>query len=45
MPDLTDRVDRLEKAIMGLVHVQHKTEMEIQSLRREMKEFKNGMDK
>jgi len=43
MPNLTDRVDRLEKAIMELVYVQHKTEMEIQSLRREMKEFKDEM--
>ena len=45
MPDLTDRVDRLEKAIMELVYVQHKTEMEIQSLKREMKEFKDALQK
>ena len=45
MPELTDRVDRLEKAIMELVYIQHKTEMEIQSLKKEMKEFKDRMEK
>ncbi len=45
MPDLTDRIDRLEKAIMELVYVQHKTEMEIQNLKREMKEFKDAIQK
>ncbi len=43
MPELTERVDRLEEAIMELVYIQHKTEMEIQNLKKEMKEFKDEM--
>ena len=38
-------MDRLEEAIMELVYIQHKTEMEIQSLKKEMKEFKDEMKK
>ncbi len=45
MPELKEKVDRLEKAIMELVYVQHKTEMEIQSLKKEMKEFKDAIQK
>jgi len=45
MHEITERVDRLERAIMELVYVQHKTEMEIQSLKKEMKEFKDEMQK
>jgi len=43
MHELTEKVDRLERAIMELVYIQHKTEMEIQSLKKEMKEFKDEM--
>ncbi|WP_411376611.1 hypothetical protein GFV12_06715 [Desulfurobacterium thermolithotrophum] len=43
MHRLTEKVDRLERAIMELVYIQHKTEMEIQSLKKEMKEFKDEM--
>jgi len=43
MQNLAERVDRLEEAIMELVYIQHKTEMEIQSLKKEMKEFKDEM--
>ncbi|WP_163329005.1 hypothetical protein GFV12_06705 [Desulfurobacterium thermolithotrophum] len=45
MHGLTEKVDRLERAIMELVYIQHKTEMEIQSLKREMKEFKDAIQK
>ena len=45
MAELTERVDRLEGAIMELVYIQHKTEMEIQSLKREIKEFKDAIQK
>ena len=44
MVEIAERVDRLERAIMELVYVQHRTEMEIQSLKDEMKEFKNEME-
>ena len=43
MHELTEKMDRLERAIMELVYIQHKTEMEIQSLKKEMKEFKDEM--
>ena len=45
MHELTEKVDRLERAIMELVYIQHKTEMEIQSLKKEMKEFKDAIQK
>jgi chromosome segregation ATPase len=45
MAELTERVDRLEGAIMELVYIQHKTEMGIQSLKREIKEFKDAIQK
>ncbi len=38
MPELTEKVDRLERAIMELVYVQRKTEMEIQILKSDKKE-------
>jgi len=43
MAELAHRVDRLEEAIIELVYIQHKTEMEIQSLKKEMKDFKDEM--
>ncbi|RMA93300.1 hypothetical protein [Hydrogenothermus marinus] len=43
MPELKERVDRLEEAMMRLVYIQQKTEMEIQALKQEMKEFKDEM--
>jgi hypothetical protein len=45
MAGIAERVDRLERAIMELVYIQHKTEMEIQSLKKEMKEFKDAIQK
>ncbi len=45
MAELTERVDRLERAIMELVYVQHKKEMEIQSLKNEMKESKEAIQR
>ena len=35
MQKLAERVDRLEEAFMELVYIQHKTEMEIQSLKKD----------
>ncbi len=43
MAAVEDRLDKLEEMVMRLVYIQQKTEMEIQSLRREMKEFKDEM--
>ena len=43
MSTVEERVDRLEEALMKLTYVQLKTEMEIQSLKKEMKEFKDEM--
>jgi len=40
---LKERVDRLEEALMRLVYVQQKTEIEIQNLKDEMKAFKDEM--
>ena len=40
---LKERVDRLEEALMRLVYVQQKTEIEIQNLKEEMKAFKEEM--
>jgi hypothetical protein len=45
MVEIAERVDRLERAIMELVYVQHRTEMEIQSLKEEMREFKDAIQK
>ena len=43
MAVLKERVDRLEEALMRLVYVQQKTEIEIQNLKDEMKAFKDEM--
>jgi hypothetical protein len=45
MAEIGERVDRLERAIMELVYIQHKTEMEIQNLKEEMKAFKDAIQK
>jgi hypothetical protein len=41
--ELREKVDRLERALMELVYVQHKTELEIQRLSQELREFKDEM--
>jgi hypothetical protein len=38
---IEERVDKLEEMMMRLVYIQQKTEMEIQELKKEMKEFKD----
>ena len=43
MATIEDRVDKLEEMVMRLVYIQQKTEMEIQALKKEMKEFKDEM--
>ena len=42
---LEERVDKLERMIMELVYIQHKTEMELQDLKKTMKEFKEDIDR
>jgi len=43
MAVLQERVDRLEEALMRLLYIQQKTEMELQSFKQEMKVFKDEM--
>jgi len=43
MATVEQRVDKLEEALMRLVYIQQKTEMEIQELKKEMKAFKDEM--
>ena len=43
MTTVTEKVDRLEEALMRLVYIQQKTEIEMQSFKQEMKEFKDEM--
>ena len=43
MTDTTERVDRLEEALMKLAYAQFNTEMEIRDLKGEMQAFKNEM--
>ncbi len=43
MEIIEDRLSKLEEMVMRLVYIQQKTEMEIQSLSKEMKEFKEEM--
>ena len=40
MSEVKERIDKLEEALMRLVYIQQKTEIEIQNLKNEMKEFK-----
>jgi len=43
MAALKERVDKLEEALMRLVYIQQKTEIELQEFKKEMQEFKNEM--
>ena len=43
MTTVTERVDRLEEALMRLVYIQQKTEIEMQNFKQEMKDFKDEM--
>jgi len=43
MSTVRERVDRLEEALMRLLYIQQKTEMELQSFKEEMKAFKEEM--
>ncbi|MFN3978641.1 MAG: hypothetical protein ACK4J2_08345, partial [Sulfurihydrogenibium azorense] len=45
MEVLEEKVSQLEEMMMRLLYIQQKTEMEIQSLSREMKEYKQQVDK
>ncbi|MDM7274247.1 hypothetical protein [Sulfurihydrogenibium azorense] len=45
MEVLEEKVSKLEEMMMRLLYIQQKTEMEIQSLSREMKEYKQQVDK
>ncbi len=45
MEVIEDRLSRLEEMVMRLLYIQQKTEMEIQSLSKEMKEFKQNTEK
>ncbi|ACN99809.1 conserved hypothetical protein [Sulfurihydrogenibium azorense Az-Fu1] len=45
MEILEEKVSRLEEMMMRLVYIQQKTEMELQSLAKEMKEYKQEVDK
>ena len=40
---IEQKVDKLEEALMRLVYIQQKTEMELQSFKDEMLDFKNEM--
>lgn len=43
MSAVCERVDRLEEALMRLAYIQQKTEIELQSFKKEMRIFKNEM--
>lgn len=43
MSTVKERVDRLEEALMRLVYIQQKTEIELQEFKKEMKAFKDEM--
>ena len=43
MAVLRERVDKLEEALMRLVYIQQKTEIELQEFKKEMQEFKKEM--
>ncbi|BER91372.1 hypothetical protein [Atrimonas thermophila] len=43
MAVLKERVDKLEEALMRLVYIQQKTEIELQEFKKEMQEFKREM--
>ncbi|NSW77086.1 MAG: hypothetical protein HPY68_10030, partial [Candidatus Atribacteria bacterium] len=43
MSSVAERVDRLEEALMRLLYIQQKTEIELQNFKNEMKEFKEEM--
>lgn len=43
MAVLRERVDKLEEALMRLVYIQQKTEIELQEFKKEMQEFKDEM--
>ncbi|MFN4308084.1 hypothetical protein [Sulfurihydrogenibium azorense] len=45
MEVLEEKVSRLEEMMMRLVYIQQKTEMELQSLAKEMKEYKQEVDR
>jgi len=45
MATIKERVDRLEKLMVELIKTQQKTELELQRLSKEMREFKNEMNK
>ena len=45
MAVLEERVDRLEEMVMRLVYIQQKTEIEMQRLQKEMKEFREAIQK
>ncbi|MFN4305658.1 hypothetical protein [Sulfurihydrogenibium azorense] len=45
MEVLEEKVSKLEEMMMRLLYIQQKTEMEIQSLSREIKEYKQQVDK
>ena len=43
MPEVVERVDRLEEMMMRLAYAQMNTQIQLDSLSREMKDFKNEM--
>jgi len=44
MSVIRERVDRLEEALMRLVYIQQKTEIELQNFKEEMKAFREGIN-